>query len=183
MAYPQPRKKNRTNLVAVLVIAFVLVAGGVVAIIVTTSGDGDSSAGTSTSTQDNPDAKPAAERDSAVRDGTTIADTFSTVDYTSADQDLRSWESYATGDLLTELKANHDQSVTAIEHAKSKSDGEVLSAALAEFDQDKGTARLLAAVKVDVTVQGQESSTKRQRMSVTLKKTDDGWKASAITAE
>jgi Mce-associated membrane protein len=177
MNYPPP--KSRTNLFAVLAIALVLVAGGVVAIIVSTSGD-DDTAGQSTPTASGPQATAAAERDAAIADGTKAAEVFTTIDYTTVEKDLDRWESVSTGDLLTEVRNDRAQSAEAIENAKSQTKGTVRDAALAEFDPAKGTARLLAAIKVDVTTGGQHS-TKNQRQSLTLEKTKDGWKASAIT--
>jgi Mce-associated membrane protein len=173
----QPRK-NRTNLFAVLGIAAVLVAAGVIAIVVTACRDDSPTQAKPTASA--ADTRLAAQRDAAVADGTKVAAAFTTLDYETVDADLDRWESFATGVLLDQLKSGREQSADAVTQARSKSKGSVLSAALAEFDADKGTARLLAAVDVEVDAGGQPSR-KRQRLSVTLEKTADGWKASALT--
>jgi Mce-associated membrane protein len=170
---------NRTNLFAVLGILAVLVAGGVTAIVVNANRDSDTATQQQQTTTANADTRAAAERDAAIKAGTEIAATLTTLDYKTVDQDLDRWESLATGDLLTQLKSNRTQSAQAVTDAQTTSKGTVLSAALAELDRDKGTARMLAAVSVDVTAGG-EPSTKRQRLSVTLTRTPNGWKASAI---
>jgi Mce-associated membrane protein len=181
MTYPP--KKSRTNLFAVLGIAAVLVVAGVVAIVVTTGrDDGTPTRGKPTASA--ADTRLAAQRDAAVADGTRIAAVFTTLDYETVDSDLDRWESSATGALLDQLKSGREQSANAVTQARSKSKGTVLSAALAEFDPDKGTARLLAAVDVEIAVDvaaGGQPSRKRQRLSVALERTADGWKASALT--
>jgi Mce-associated membrane protein len=163
------------NLVAALGIALVLVAGGVVAFVA--SGD-DTTAGQPTA-ESSPDTGPTAERDAAVAGGTEAVEVLNTLDYTDVEAGLDRWESVATGDLLTELRNNRQRSAEQITLTQSKTVATVLSAALAEFDASSGTARLLAAMKVDVTVNGQQS-TKRNRMSLSLTRTADGWQANAV---
>ena len=170
------------NLTAVLVIAGLLLAGGATAIIVLTSGDSDTSASAQpeTRTTEGPDAGLAATRDAAVEDGAQAARILNTLDHTSVEKDLDRWESVATGELLTQLKDNRRTAIDQIRAAKSKSVGTVLSAALVEFDPDAGTARMLAAMSIAVDTDGTET-VKRTRLSVTLAKTADGWKATAVT--
>lgn len=86
----------------------------------------------------------------------------------------------ATGALLDELRKNRDTSVQAVTEAKTATTGSVLSAAVAELDTEAGTARLLAAVAVSVAQDGGEPTEKRVRLELTLTKTDNEWKASAL---
>lgn len=177
----QPPKKSRTNLVAGLAIAALLVVGAVVAIVVTSSGDDSTAAVPGPAAADAAETRAAAARDAALADGCTAVEVFNTLDYRTADEDLDRWESMATGDLLTELRENHDRSRTRIEQARSATTATVLDAALAEFDEAAGTARLLAAVSVKVTVDGQAPTEKRTRVTVSLERDGDGWKASALS--
>lgn len=174
---PPPRKMNRATLIAVVVIAAMLVAGAVVAIVVTTSGVDRKAAASSANA---PDARAAAARDDALADGTAAVESLMTLDYRTVEEDLDRWESMATGELLTELKGGRDQTTTQIRQAKSKSTATALDAALAEFDERAGTARMIAAFSVEVTIEGQAPPEKRNRMVASLERTDDGWKISSL---
>jgi Mce-associated membrane protein len=175
VSHHQPRK----NLVAALVVAVLLLAGGATAIIALTSHDAETAGQPVATTPENPDTGVAAERDAAVEDGAQAARILNTLDHTTIEVDLDRWESVATGDLLAELKGNRETATQQATAAGSKATGTVLSAALAEFDPEKGTARLLAAVTIAVDVNGTET-TKRTRVSVALEKTAGGWKAAGI---
>jgi Mce-associated membrane protein len=163
------------KVVAAIVVGVVLVTGGVVAVVA--SGE-DKVAGRPTA-QSSPDTGPTAERDAALGGGSEVARVLNTLDYTSAEEDYNRWEAVSTGDMLTELRSSRDQFIQSIAQAQTKTVATVLSAALAEFDAKNGTARLLAAVNIVVTKDGQQSP-KRTRITVSLKKTPDGWKASSV---
>lgn len=172
----QPRK----NLVAALVVAALLLAGGASAIIALTGRDGGTSTQPPTSTTNSADAALATERDTAVEAGTEVAKAFTTLDHTTIVSDLDHFESLATGDLLVQLKGSRDEVAQNAALQRSKTEGTVLSAALAEFDPAKGTARLLAAVSVDVVVNDQPT-TRRERITITLTSTTGGWKANGLS--
>lgn len=168
------------NLTAALVVAGLLLAGGATAIIALTRRDSGTSAQPATSTTNSADAGHAAERDAAVEAGTEVARAFTTLDHTTIVEDLDRFESLATGDLLVQLKGSRDQVAQNAALQRSKTEGTVLSAALAEFDPATGAARLLAAVSVDVVVNDQPT-TRRERITITLTNTGDGWKANALS--
>jgi Mce-associated membrane protein len=181
MTYDQP-KKNRTNLIAVLGIVAVLVVGGVIAIAVSTSGEDDDDKRTTapTSTVNPADVRTAEVRDAALEDGRQAVETFNTLDHRHLDEDLDRWESAATGDLLAELRENREETATRIRQAKTTTTATVLDAALSDLDEQAGSARMLAAISVGVTVEGQSPTTKRTRIAVTLTRTGDKWKVSGI---
>lgn len=180
MTYESP-KKNRTNLFAVIGIAVVLVVGAVVAIIVATSGVDNKAAASNTASANAADERAAEARDDALADGRAAVEVFNTLDYRTVEEDLDRWASVATGDLLAELEDNRDQQAARIADARTITTATVLDAALAEFDDRAGTARMLAAVAVEVTPEGQQPVEKRNRMSVSLERDGDDWKVSKLS--
>lgn len=181
MTYPPPGK-SRANLFAIIGIAVVLVVGGVLAIVVASSGDSDGATAraTPTTTADTADTRIAAARDAALDDGEAAIEVFNSVDYRDVEADLDRWESVATGGLLAEVRKNRQRYVTQVTNAKSASTATVLDLALTDLDERAGTARLIAAMSVDVTIEGQQPTKKRVRMTAELERTDDGWKVSEI---
>lgn len=181
---PQP-PRNRANLLAVLGIVAVLVVGAVVAIVVATSGgekdDNHLNDQPGTAAADPAEARTAAARDDALADGRTAVEVFNTLDYRDVDAGLDRWEAVATGDLLTELKDRRKASAAIIRQQKTTTTAEVLDAGLAEFDEADGTAKLLAAVSVDVVRDGEEPVNKRTRLTATLERDGDDWKVSELS--
>ena len=178
----QPAPRNRANLYAVLGIVALLVVGAVVAIVVTSSGDDrETGAPTPTSTANAAEVRTAAARDAALDDGRAAAVVLNTLDHRSVDDGLDRWESVATGDLLAELARNRDRNASAIRQARSTTSADVLDAALSEFDEDEGTATLIAAVSVDVTIAGEAPQNKRTRLELALERDGDDWKVSALS--
>lgn len=185
MTYESP-KKNRTNLFAVIGIAVVLVVGAVAAIIVATSGVDNKAAASNTASaspasSNAADERAAEARDDALADGRAAVEVFNTLDYRTVEEDLDRWASVATGDLLAELEDNRDRQAARIADARTTTTATVLDAALAEFDDRAGTARMLAAVAVEVTPEGQQPVEKRNRMSVSLERDGDDWKVSKLS--
>jgi Mce-associated membrane protein len=176
MTYPAP-KKNRTNLIAAISILIVLVVGGVVAVVVTSGGD-ESPAPKNTA--GSADTRLAAERDAALQDGRDAVEVFNTVDYRTVEADLDRWESVATGELLDEVKKSRPTFVSQVGSVKSTTTATVLDAALTDLDAKAGTARLIAAMSIDVTLEGQAPTNKRNRVSADLERTGDDWKVSRI---
>ncbi|MDQ3788183.1 MAG: hypothetical protein M3422_13200 [Actinomycetota bacterium] len=181
MSYEQP--KSRANLIAILVIVVVLVVGAVIAIVVATTGGDDggkAAAPTPTSTANAAEVRVAQARDDALADGRAAVEVFNTLDYRHVDEDLDRWESVATGALLTQLTEGRASAAAQIRQVKSVTTAEILDAALSEFDEAKGKATLLAAVSVEVTLPGQEPTTKRMRLVASLDRDGDDWKVSDL---
>lgn len=174
-----PPKRNRTNLFAVLGLVAILVVAGVVAIVVTSGGD-DAPANTKPAAA-SADEKLATERDAAIDAGEEAAETLSSLDSDTVEADLDRWESVSTGRLLADIKSSRAAAVQSARETPTKAVGTVLAAAVAEFDAKQGTARLLVATSVEVSQQGGEPTKKQLRMSMTVKKTADGWKAEWTT--
>jgi Mce-associated membrane protein len=180
----QPPQRNRANLFAVLGIALVLVVGAVVAIVLTTGdGNGDDTGGRSAapaSTAPAAEVKLASERDAAVKAGSEIVAALNTLDYRDVEAGLDRWESLSTGALLDDVRASRQRAADQVTQTRSVTQGHVLDAALSELDAGAGTARLLAALRIDQEIDGQKTE-KRTRIQLDLARTPQGWKAAAIT--
>ncbi|WP_051343150.1 hypothetical protein [Pseudonocardia spinosispora] len=132
-------------------------------------------------------AKTAAGRDDALAAARQIAVNLQTLDYSTVDKGLDTWEASATGPLLDELKKNRKQYADQIRQLQVSTTGRLVDAALSDLDITAGKATALAAVDVNVTqmVNGAPSLpyTKQVRLQIELVRTPDaGWKADASGA-
>lgn len=115
-------------------------------------------------------------RDEVNRVGVAAVVTMNTLDYRKVDQGLKDWESATTGALHDEVIKGKKTSRDAIVAAQSVTKATPLSSAVSELDDRAGQASILVALKVHVTVKGEEPTDKYMRLAAKLQRTDDGWK-------
>ena len=115
-------------------------------------------------------------RDEVNRVGANAIVTMNTLDHTKVDQGLEDWETATTGALHDEVVKGKATSRKAILDAESVTKATILSSAVAELDDRAGQASVLVALKVHVTVKGEEPKDKFMRLAGKLQRTDDGWK-------
>jgi len=115
-------------------------------------------------------------RDEVNRVGQAAIVTMNTLDYRKVDQGLADWESATTGTLHSEIVKDKKTSRDAIVQAQSVTRATVLSSAVSELDDRAGQASVLVALKVNVTVKGQQPTDKYMRLAGKLQRTEDGWK-------
>jgi Mce-associated membrane protein len=115
-------------------------------------------------------------RDEVNRVGQAAVVTMNTLDYRTVDQGLKDWETATTGGLHDEVVKGKKSSRDAIVAAQSVTKATVLSSAVSELDDRAGQASVLVALKVNVTVKGQEPTDKYMRLAGKLQRTEDGWK-------
>lgn len=115
-------------------------------------------------------------RDEVNRVGVAAVVTMNTLDYNKVDQGLKDWESATTGALHDEVIKGKKTSRDAIVAAQSVTKATPLSSAVSELDDRAGQASILVALKVHVTVKGEEPTDKYMRLAAKLQRTDDGWK-------
>jgi Mce-associated membrane protein len=115
-------------------------------------------------------------RDEVNRVGQAAIVTMNTLDYRKVDQGLKDWETATTGALHDEVLKGKATSRDAIVAAESVTKATVLSSAVAELDDRAGQASVLVALKVHVTVKGEEPRDKFMRLAAKLQRTEDGWK-------
>lgn len=106
--------------------------------------------------------------------------TMNTLDYRTIDEDLREWERVTAGSLHDEVVNGREQSRRAVTDARSVTEATALSAAVKAVDERAGTATVLVAVRVDVTLGDAEPTRRYMRMRSTLLRTDQGWKLDSI---
>ena len=115
-------------------------------------------------------------RDEVNRVGVAAVVTMNTLDYRKVDQGLKDWESATTGALHDEVIKGKKTSRDAIVAAQSVTKATPLSSAVSELDDRAGQASILVALKVHVTVKGEEPTDKYMRLAAKLQRTEDGWK-------
>ena len=115
-------------------------------------------------------------RDEVNRVGQVAVATMNTLDYNKVDQGLKDWETATTGALHDEVIKGKQASRDAIVAAQSVTKATILSSAVSELDDRAGQASVLVALKVNVTVKGEEPKDKFMRLAAKLQRTDDGWK-------
>lgn len=115
-------------------------------------------------------------RDEVNRVGQAAVVTMNTLDYHTVDQGLTDWETATTGALHDEVVKGKKASRDAIVAAESVTKATVLSSAVQELDDRAGQASVLVALKVNVTVKGQQPADKFMRLAGKLQRTADGWK-------
>ncbi|MGB3439015.1 MAG: hypothetical protein WBA97_09710 [Actinophytocola sp.] len=115
-------------------------------------------------------------RDEVNRVGVAAVVTMNSLDYSKVDQGLKDWETATTGALHQEVVEGKATSRDAIVAAESVTKATPLSSAVAELDDRAGQASVLVALKVHVTVKGEEPKDKFMRLAAKLQRTEDGWK-------
>jgi Mce-associated membrane protein len=115
-------------------------------------------------------------RDEVNRVGQAAVVTMNTLDYKTVDQGLKDWENATTGGLHDEVVRGKKDSRDAIVAAQSVTKATVLSSAVSELDDRAGQASIMVALKVNVTVKGQQPTDKFMRLAGKLQRTADGWK-------
>lgn len=122
----------------------------------------------------------AAQREAVLVDARQAAISLNTLDYRNVAPGLDLWEQTSTGTLLDEFRANRAEYEQVVTQAKRVTVATVPDAAVAELDVRAGTARVLLAVDVRVSPEGQAAVSTRQRLELEMTRTDQGWKASRV---
>jgi Mce-associated membrane protein len=115
-------------------------------------------------------------RDEVRRVGVAAVVTMNTLDYRKVDEGLADWEAATTGALHDEVIKGKKSSRDAIVAAESVTEATPLSAAVSELDDRAGQASMLVALRVKVTVKGEEPKDKYMRLAAKLQRTEHGWK-------
>ncbi|MFJ2022432.1 hypothetical protein ACIODW_01295 [Streptomyces sp. NPDC087897] len=119
-------------------------------------------------------------RDDALAAGEQAVQNMNTLDHTSLEQGLDSWEQSTTGDLHRQLVDGRDAFAKQIAEAKTVSTAKVLSGAVTELDERAGRAGVMVALRVTVTAPEGEPAVKESRLLGSLTRTSEGWKLSAL---
>ncbi len=123
----------------------------------------------------------ARDRDAVLVDAKQAAINLNTLDWRNVDAGLALWERSATGDVLAEFQQNRAQYAKAVADAKRSTTATAPDAAVSELDDRAGVARVLVAVDVTVTPDGQAPVVTRQRLQLEMTRTPSGWKVSRLS--
>ncbi len=123
----------------------------------------------------------ARDRDAVLVDARQAAINLNTLDYRNVDAGLDLWQQSSTGSVLAEFQQNRDQYAKLVQESKRTTVATVPDAAVTELDERAGVARVLVAVDVTVTPDGQPPAVTRQRLQMEMTRTPDGWKVSKLS--
>lgn len=122
----------------------------------------------------------AIERDTVLREARQAAVNLTTLDPVQVEGSLDLWQGSVTGPLAEEFGNNRQSYARLISEHRSRSESEVIDAAVAELDSRQGTARVLVGLDVTVTPEQGEPAVSKQRLQLQMSRTEDGWKAGGI---
>ncbi len=119
-------------------------------------------------------------RDDVTRVATAAVITVNSLDYRTVDEDLQNWSDATTGTLHDEIEGIDDATRKTATDSKSVGSAKVHSLAVRELDERAGSAIVIAAVQLDVTIEGEEPVAKYQRLEATMTRVDGVWKLESI---
>jgi Mce-associated membrane protein len=164
-ATKRPDTLRRVLTVAVALAALVAVVSGVLWVLTLTSSS----------------LALARDRDAVLVDARQAAINLNTLDYRNVNAGLDLWQQSSTGAVLAEFQQNRDQYAKLVQDSKRTTVATVPDAAVTELDEHAGVARVLVAVDVTVTPDGQPSAVTRQRLQMEMTRTPEGWKVSKLS--
>jgi Mce-associated membrane protein len=123
----------------------------------------------------------ARDRDAVLADARQAAINLNTLDYRNVAAGLDLWQQSSTGQVLAEFQQNRDQYAKLVQESRRTTVATVPDAAVTELDEHAGVARVLVAVDVTVTPEGQAPAVTRQRLQMEMTRTPAGWKVSLLS--
>lgn len=123
----------------------------------------------------------ARDRDAVLADARQAAINLNTLDYRNVAAGLDLWQQSSTGQVLAEFQQNRDQYAKLVQESRRATVATVPDAAVTELDEHAGVARVLVAVDVTVTPEGQAPAVTRQRLQMEMTRTPAGWKVSLLS--
>ncbi|MGH3916596.1 MAG: hypothetical protein ACRDTC_24770 [Pseudonocardiaceae bacterium] len=119
-------------------------------------------------------------RDTVLQDAQQAAINVNTLDHQQVANGLELWEQSATGAALEEFRTNRETYLRTVTDSKTSSTARARDSAVAELNDQAGTARVLIGVDVTYSPDQREASCVRQRLQLQMKRTPDGWKIEKI---
>ncbi|GAB3904870.1 hypothetical protein GCM10029964_099290 [Kibdelosporangium lantanae] len=125
-----------------------------------------------------PTAALAADRDTVLADSQRYAVDLNTLDYRNPDFDR--WRNAATGALLDRLTRNEDADKANALNTRTVSTARVVTAAVTNLNSHTGSASVIAAVEITLSLNGAAPAPKVSRVDMDLTRTPGGWKVSGL---
>lgn len=119
-------------------------------------------------------------RDQVLKAGREAVVVMNTIDYRDVDAGFDAWERVTTGELHDEIVSGRERYRQAITNARSVTTATPLSIAVKAVDERAGTASVITALLVNVTVGDNVPTDKYMRLAGTLLRTEQGWKLDTI---
>ena len=83
--------------------------------------------------------------------------------------------------MLAEFQQNREQYAKLVQESRRTTVASVADAAVTELDEHAGVARVLVAVDVTVTPEGEVPAVTRERLQMEMTRTPAGWKTSRLS--
>lgn len=119
-------------------------------------------------------------RDTALDGARQAAINLTTVDSSDIFGTLSSWNSVVTGDLATQFDSSRSQLEQQITANPGSTSVTIVNAALSTLDAAAGTATAVIFADVSTTAKDAQPVAQRFALSMSVQRTDGGWKASAL---
>ena len=129
--------------------------------------------------EDDPAAATAQARDLVLVKAQEAAVRISSLDYRKKTP-ATTWKRVATGDLYTSLVAGNADYEKLVSSGKVLSTARTTGAAVQSLTDRDRKAVVLIGLDVTVTPAGGQPTVQRERLVLTMERTGDGWKASAM---
>lgn len=164
-----PTRRGRPALLTVLAVVLLLVAVVCAAVLGMRWANAGGSGGS-----------VAQARDTALDDARQAAINLTTVNSNDVQGTLSNWDSVVTGDLATQFSSSRSQLEQQITSNPGSTSVTIVNAALTTLDATAGTATAVIFADVTTTAQGEQPVPQRFALSMSVQRTDSGWKASAL---
>ncbi|OLT19365.1 hypothetical protein BJF79_47825 [Actinomadura sp. CNU-125] len=125
---------------------------------------------------------PAGERAVVLRAAEREIAALNSMDGTNVDAGLRGWLGATTGALHAQLRRDEAANRRKIGESGTDAAATVTGAAVTSLDERAGTAEVIAAVRVRLTLKGGEPTMQRKRFAAELARTPQGWKLESLTS-
>jgi len=119
-------------------------------------------------------------RDEVSRVADAAMATLNTLDYRKVDEGLDRWEAASTGNLYNQIHDGRGTSKSRLEATKTSTTARILKSAVTQLNDRDGTARVMAAMLIELTPEGGQTTPTYQRVQGSLLRTDTGWKLDGI---
>ncbi|MBE1531785.1 hypothetical protein [Actinomadura algeriensis] len=107
---------------------------------------------------------------------------LNSMDGANVDAGLRAWLGATTGALHAQLQRDDAANRRKIGASGTDAEATVTGAAVTSLDGAAGKAKVIAAVRVRLTLRGGEPTMQRKRFAAELARTPQGWKLESLTA-
>jgi Mce-associated membrane protein len=121
-----------------------------------------------------------AERDAALNAADEALLAFNTIDYQHIDPILDRWSELSSGKLHASVTAGRKAVTREVTRARTVTSARLVRSALTSYDDDAGTATVVAVVDIRSRTRGRAEKSKTTRFTCLVQRSGSSWKLSAM---